>query len=181
MEHWLEVNIAIPKLSPEQVVQVLQPLLDMLLLHGISWHFLYEARGWLGDDNTVLPHLRFRVETENEKDKLLTKEQITSYLKERNLTHYFGRHGRRDEEYIGEVDRFGEEGWLLTKQLLEVCSSIALELETEKTHGPRFCRADLLHLICNILGRQNFVIAEPINVILLKKTDLPTKTVWEGA
>lgn len=180
MEHWLEVNIAISNLSPEQVKRILQPLLSTLK-NISSWHFLYESHGWHGNDKKVFPHLRFRVETLEENNKLQVKEQIKSYLDKHYLNHYFSRHGRINEQYLGEADRFGEEGWLLTKQLLNICSLIALELETEKKHGSRFCVADLLHLICNILRRQNFIIAEPINLILLKKTDLPIKTDWEGA
>jgi len=189
-EYWVEVNIAsIGKKTWKEMNGVVDEVARSLIIRLqrclpiITWHFFYETWGWK-TEKEGLPHITFRVEVENGKQKQQAKQLIKDYMKlrgsEEEKDWYFGRHGIINKEYEGEVYRFGSiKRWWLAKNLLQWCSEVALELiiAEKETERLRFCRSDLLHLISNILSRSDYTYkTKAVKLILLEEQDLPTRT-----
>jgi hypothetical protein len=168
-EYWVEENIrpTNPDQADSVLVQRIKPLIDDLKEQGIiTWHFLREDSGWRGREK--IPHIRLRVRARDKSQQLSLKCFLATKLDELQklgevLEHYWGNHGRPNEEYQGEPDNFDEEalspeGWNITQRYFQACSEIAplvIEAQLRNTHlGPRFNLCELVHFLPNPCGRR---------------------------
>ena len=123
MEYWVEINL-FAKLADQNriLLDVLWPYVKGLRKRGIlgSWHFFRE------------PEIRFRVRVKNEKEmhaQTKALEGIAKRLKgEGSISKWrFGNHGEKGT-YVGEVDRYGRNGWKVAQKYFEDGAETALGL-----------------------------------------------------
>lgn len=171
MEYWVEENIKpnSPQDMDSVLLQHIKRIVDDLkrMKWVVSWHFLRESANWRGQTNVRVPHIRFRVRTQQRQTKLLNlRSYLTNELNRLQNAgeisdHYRGNHGTPGQEYQGESGNFDEagpnpKGWKVTQKWLESGSEVALNLMRTRLagvrFGPRFIMEDLLHFISNQNG-----------------------------
>jgi hypothetical protein len=123
-EHWLEVNLKAKVRDQDGILlDVLAPYVDRLKETGklVGFHYFRE------------PEIRFRIRLRSEKDRRNEKvaiEAIAQSLKRKGLVSewHFGNHGDASEEYRGEEDRYGKNGWKVAQEYFQNGAETALKL-----------------------------------------------------
>ena len=123
MERWVEINLFAPPRNEDQILlEVLWPYVKRLRKRGalVGWHYFRE------------PEIRFRVRVKSEKERVAQAkavEKMAEGLKRKGLISRwaFGNHGE-EGAYVGEVDRYGANGWKIAQKYFEDGSETALEL-----------------------------------------------------
>lgn len=124
MEHWVEVNLdAAVAMQDGILLDALRPYARGLERKKVllSWHYFRE------------PEIRFRVKL---KTRLVKERQVLAISKLANALlsaglvseWHFGNHGEEGEEYTGEEDRYGKEGWKVAQEYFRNGSETALDL-----------------------------------------------------
>jgi hypothetical protein len=106
LEQWIEINPnADLAVQDEILLEVLRPYVQRLKKEGIllTYHFFRE------------PEIRFRVRLNSKRAKETELKTISktadSFVKKKLVSSwYFGNHGKKCQEYIGEEDRYGVNG-----------------------------------------------------------------------
>jgi len=131
---WIEINVGIGKYDRNAMLEALLRLVDPLVTkfkevakEDYSWHYLWESNPW-----SLTLRLRFYGDEEAIDEIKHGFEKLWSSLRASRpdlfVEYCYGRHGECGEEYVGEEDEYGSEGWELVKKMLNFGSEIALEL-----------------------------------------------------
>jgi len=133
---WIEINVGLKYDKPflnEVLVSQIKPIVEQNQARICSWHFLWEGKPWpvpreigttlrlrfFGEESTIAT-LRNDLDT-----KFLSLEKQSPDL---YLGHCFGKHGKCEQEYDGEAEDWGIEGWKLGIGMLGFASDTALKL-----------------------------------------------------
>lgn len=131
MEYWVEVNLFAKSARQNEILlNVLKPHVDRLRKEGVlvTWHFFRE------------PEIRFRVRLSSKPAKLMETRRVAALansLRERGLISnwHFGNHGDANRAYVGEQDRYGQNGWKVAQDYFNLGSEIALRLLALRTQN----------------------------------------------
>lgn len=123
MEYWVEINLFAKLPAQNQILlDVLWPYVKRLRRRGtlVSYHYFRE------------PEIRFRVRMRNDKERRAQAkalERMALRLKdEGSISKWrFGNHGEKGT-YVGEMDRYGRNGWKVAQKYFEYGSETALRL-----------------------------------------------------
>jgi hypothetical protein len=129
-EHWIEINLSADLEQQDAILlDYLQPYVRKLDRKGdlVSFHYFRE------------PEIRFRIRLRNLKSKRKEKRALISLSKkliEAGLADkwHFGNHGEPGE-YVGEQDRYGDNGWRVAQVYFQQGSEIALKLLSLRRRG----------------------------------------------
>jgi len=166
---WTEINVGLKRETSflnEVLVSQIKPMVDENRARISSWHFLWECKPWpeLRGTGTTL-RLRFFGEEStiaslrNDTDAKLIR--LEDQFPDSYLGHCFGKHGDCEEEYDGEAEDWGTEGWKLGIDFLRLASDTALKLieDRDKIGRGEEYRKDInfyadryVHLFLNELG-----------------------------
>lgn len=124
MEYWIEVNLRADFPVQDRVLlDVLEPYVRKLEEKGklVTYHFFRE------------PEIRFRVRTRTAEEKEVQRaalSEVAESLVRKGLVSewYFGKHGEKGEDYVGEEDRYGRNGWKVAQEYFRNGSDTALGL-----------------------------------------------------
>ena len=134
---WIEINVGISRYDRDTMLGLFFKLVDSLVTkfkglakEGSSWHFLWESNPWpstlrlrfYGDEETI-----DRIKQEFERLWSSLKASRPDLL----VDYCYGSHGECGEEYVGEEDTYGSEGWKLVKKMLNFGAETALKLIKE--------------------------------------------------
>lgn len=123
MEHWVEINLFAELKNQNRILlDVLWPYAKRLRRRGalICYHYFRE------------PEIRFRVRVKSGRERRAQAkalEKIAERLKEEGVISKwkFGNHGE-EGTYLGEVDRYGPNGWKVAQKYFEDGSETAIGL-----------------------------------------------------
>ena len=123
MERWVEINLFAKARDEDRILlEVLWPYVKKLRRQGalVGWHYFRE------------PEIRFRVRVKSEKERRAQSKAVESMaarLKKEGLVSRwrFGNHGE-EGTYVGEADRYGDNGWEIAQKYFEDGSETALRL-----------------------------------------------------
>ncbi|MDE1852353.1 MAG: hypothetical protein KGI38_01265 [Thaumarchaeota archaeon] len=123
MEHWVEINLEGELAAQDGILlDVLRAYVRGLEREGqlVTYHYFRE------------PEIRFRVRMKTKgakkKQRLAISRIADSLLKKELVTAWhFGNHGE-EGEYVGEEDRYGENGWKVAQDYFRNGSDTALAL-----------------------------------------------------
>lgn len=130
-EHWIEINlIADLGVQDEILLEVLRPYVQRLQENGMlsTYHFFRE------------PELRFRIRLNSKRAKeaelKVVAKMADSLTKKRLVSSwYFGNHGEKGRECVGEEDRYGVNGWKIAQDYFSSGAEIALRMLALKKAG----------------------------------------------
>ncbi len=103
-----------------------------------SWHFLWEDIPWPRDKGSGIT-LRWRLHVDEElfltwKDELdLKLKELESVRSAEYLGHCFASHGVCGQEYVGEAEDWGQDGWNFGIKILQLGSEIAMKMVEDKS------------------------------------------------
>ena len=136
LEHWIEANLFCPvEVQDDILLGVLLPYVRKLERKGtlLTWHYFRE------------PEIRFRIRLRTKAER--SKQRAAFIRIARGLfgkgaiaKWNFGDHGVEGEQYVGEEDRYGKEGWKVAQEYFHRGSETALALialkKTQKLENP---------------------------------------------
>jgi hypothetical protein len=130
-EHWIEINLeADLKLQNDILLEVLHPYVQRLRREGklSTFHYFRE------------PELRFRVRLNSKRAKqseLKVVAKMADSLVKKGLVSswHFGNHGEEGQEYVGEEDRYGVNGWKVAQDYFSNGAVTALRMLALKEMG----------------------------------------------
>ena len=131
MEHWIEINLNAEFAEQDGILLgCLRPYVRMLEERKalVTYHFFRE------------PEIRFRVRlktaaSKKRETRALSRLADTLVQKGAVSGWHFGNHGEKGEEYAGEEDRYGKEGWRVAQDYFRNGADTALRLLELKRHA----------------------------------------------